>query len=517
MEEDKKSKKKHKKSRDEGGDSKKHHKDEEKKHHKEDDSQKGDHEKRRKKSVKAKSDENEPPTATITIVERSEPYVPKPPKQPVTDVIQLLKEKEMRYKISVNRGNANQHWQPPISKVYKDNYGFGVHAYSPMIDYLNDKDVGRNPARKVHLPTLEERCMRKFHSSKPVYGYDNHDIDYFIDKGEKIRTAIRQNDAAGGSNSLTRTHTNWSMTRKWVQMVKDSHIIDHRADQNLTSLRARSASPVRARSDSLSRQIRPRQSITPSRTIENDYAARDMMRYNAMSRHNDLVDMEDRVNELTDKSSARNQLIDSLHHLNNELSTSDNVRAMADYNRYARAVPDIHPLRSDNHVSRVPAPRKYKNPDHIDSIRMMPEIPKEERPPRVRTIDPREQVISYTYANCIDRANEKVCRTPELREIKYRSHFANIYKDTTKDPYAVPSKTQQNIEHMADTLAAGGRMVRRYDVDDELPVYHEKKDTSLESNIEERHNPVPEKVPSNSMRVRRADLNARGRNALLGY
>ncbi|CAL4069337.1 unnamed protein product [Meganyctiphanes norvegica] len=520
-EKDKKSKKKHKKSREEGGESKKH-KDEDSHKAEHDDDSKKKEKKERKKSTKSRG-ENEPPSTTITVVEKSEPYVPRPPKQPVTDVIQLLKEKEMKYKISVNRGNANLHWQPPISKVYKDNFGFGIHAYSPMIDYLNEKDTGRNPPRKVHLPTLEERCVKKFHSSKPVYGYDNNDIDYFIDKGEKIRTEIRQNDAAGGSNSLTRTHTNWSMTRKWVQMVKDSHVIDHRADDKLGSqpmygsIRARSASPVRGRSDSMSRQIRPRQSMTPSRAIENDYQARDMMLHNAVYRKNDLQDMEERVNELTERSSARNQLLDSLRVLNNNLTTSSNIRAMADMHHYPRAGPDMHQLRSDIHVDRIAAPRKSrKNPDHLDTVRMMPEIPKQTRAPRVRTIDPNEQLITNTYANCIDRANDIVCRTPELREIKYRSHFSNIYKNPSsdkKDPYAEPSRTQQNIEHMADTLAAGGRMVRRYDVDDELPVYLPKKEPSCDTH-ERKH---IEKVPSNSMRVRHADLKARGRNTLLGY
>lgn len=120
-------------------------------------------------------------------------------------------------------------WKRPPTKVYADNFGFGVNGYQPMIDYLDRKDTGESANKSdVHLPYSEERCMNKYSASKPFKLYNNLDIDKYIAKGEKIRTQIRQNDAAGASNVLRRTHTNWSMTKKYVQLVKNSYVVDYR-------------------------------------------------------------------------------------------------------------------------------------------------------------------------------------------------------------------------------------------------------------------------------------------------
>merc|ERR1711962_371306 len=142
---------------------------------------------------------------------------------PVDQVLAELDHREAR--ANKRRPGA---WKKPPLKVYQDNFGFAVNSYQPMIDYINKKDCGENPEKDVHLPLLEERCMREYQSKRPVHGYSNSDIDFFIDKGEKIRTNIRQNDACGVSNVINRTHTNWSMTRKWVQLVKNSSVSDYR-------------------------------------------------------------------------------------------------------------------------------------------------------------------------------------------------------------------------------------------------------------------------------------------------
>lgn len=127
------------------------------------------------------------------------------------------------------RRRPGSFWKKPPTFVYANNFGFGVQSYQPMIDYLDAKDGGEKVNKDdVHLPSLEERCMRQHASDKPFKWYKNRDIDRYIDKGEKIRTQIRQNDAVGVSNVLRRTHTNWSMTRKWVQLVKNSYVVDYR-------------------------------------------------------------------------------------------------------------------------------------------------------------------------------------------------------------------------------------------------------------------------------------------------
>ncbi|XP_042865905.1 uncharacterized protein LOC122249256 [Penaeus japonicus] len=144
---------------------------------------------------------------------------------PVEEQLKRLEEKEHR----ARKRRPGSFWNKPPTYVYADNFGFGVQSYQSMIDYLDEKDHGGKPNKdEVHLPMLEERCMKKFDPRKPFRRYKNCEIDEYIDKGENIRAKIRQNDTLGLSNVLRRTHTNWSMTRKFVQLVKNSYVVDYR-------------------------------------------------------------------------------------------------------------------------------------------------------------------------------------------------------------------------------------------------------------------------------------------------
>lgn len=122
------------------------------------------------------------------------------------------------------------HWKKPPLKVYADNFGFGVNGYQSMIDYLDEKDYyGKDRKKeKVHLPLLEERCLDSYWSKKPFKFYENNEINDYIQKGHDIRSQIRQNDVVCPGNVLHRTHTNWSMTKKYVQQVKKSNVKDLR-------------------------------------------------------------------------------------------------------------------------------------------------------------------------------------------------------------------------------------------------------------------------------------------------
>jgi len=81
--------------------------------------------------------------------------------------------------------------------------------------------------------------LDSYSSKRPFRFYNSDDIDFFIDKGENIRDQIRQNDVATPGNVIHRTHTNWSMTKKNIQLVRDSRIIDHRKDREISERRAR--------------------------------------------------------------------------------------------------------------------------------------------------------------------------------------------------------------------------------------------------------------------------------------
>lgn len=149
------------------------------------------------------------------------------PEQEV-DIAQQLEELELKHHKATKKRFGSS-WKRPPTFVYPSNFGFGVNMYQTMIDYLDKKDSGERVNKDdVHLPLLEERCLRQYEADRPFRWYDNQDIDRYIDKGEKIRTQIRQNDAVGVGNVLGRTHTNWSMTRKWMQLLKKSHVLDYR-------------------------------------------------------------------------------------------------------------------------------------------------------------------------------------------------------------------------------------------------------------------------------------------------
>jgi len=143
-------------------------------------------------------------------------------------------ERRRRYK------RIGTHWKKPGFKIYADNFGFGVNGYQCMIDYLDEKDIyGKNPrSEKVRLPLLEDRCLDSYSSKKPFKFYDNTDIDNYIVKGNRIRDQIRQNDCVSQGNVLNRTHTNWSMTKKYVQLVKNSHVVDYRKLRTERDLKA---------------------------------------------------------------------------------------------------------------------------------------------------------------------------------------------------------------------------------------------------------------------------------------
>ena len=154
---------------------------------------------------------------------------------------ELVDEEEKENKDKKKRNvKIGTFWNKPPLKIYADNFGFVVNGYQCMIDYLDGKDYsGIAKKENIRLPFLEERCLRSYSSKKPFKFYENAEIDDFIDKGEKIRDQIRQNDVVSPGNVLRRTHTNWSMTTKYVQLVKKSNVLDYRKLREQAELESR--------------------------------------------------------------------------------------------------------------------------------------------------------------------------------------------------------------------------------------------------------------------------------------
>lgn len=177
---------------------------------------------------------------------------------------ELQPDEEVKHKRPVRIG---VYWNKPAALTYTSNFGFGVNSYQPMIDYLDAKESGMSYNKKdIHLPLLEERCMDQYSAAKPFRMYQNSDIDKYIEKGDDIVRQIRQNDALGHGNVLNRTHTNWSMSKKWVQLVKKSHVIDYRKIREARLAEEERDAPTRRRANKKRAVVGQSRSRTPSHT-----------------------------------------------------------------------------------------------------------------------------------------------------------------------------------------------------------------------------------------------------------
>lgn len=530
---------------------------------------------------------------------------------PVTVEEQLvgLEEKEKRAR---NRRHRS-FWKRPPTYVYPDNFGFGVNTYQSMIDYLDAKDHGGVAnLEDVHLPLLEERCMRKYASDNPFRWYKNSDIDRYIAKGEKIRTQIRQNDAVGVSNVLRRTHTNWSMTRKWVQLVKEStsntyrkehgkpyefEDTEYRAPTPIKKIDYRELTPKPRYLDDLSAEFASViQSLAKSRmeyenemenrqqrmslldnkfeeTINRMYsqvqrisdkadsfvqASKDpreieinpkhLVLRNSVRRQEEMRNLLECVDELTEMNSARNQLRQSLRNLDSEtLGLSSRVDDMRDLHKEGTAadiinmppVEDIDNSFDYDHLMAMIRARKRdskarelarkEDEEEIEELKSC-RTPKHallwSKHDRVTTRPKqallRDELMSDTLANILNKASELSAGTSESRRINSRARFINVFKprpDTADRELLVPpSKTELNIDFMAKTLAQKGKCVRRYDIDQEVDPPKSNLNTNARKNYcEFGLNKKREEYPSLSNRVRYANIRSRARITLLGY
>jgi len=505
-----------------------------------------------------------------------------------SDVLAHLEEKESRAR--KRRPNSSA-WKKPNVKVYQDNFGFAVNAYQPMIDYINKKDCGKKPERDVHLPLLEERCMRQYQSNRPVYGYNNTDIDFFIDKGQKIRESIRHNDAAGISNVINRTHTNWSMTRKYVQLVKHSTVGDYKRLREIAEA-AREPSPVpsvlsilpqkSAEFENIPRKIPPTEnyrektplpnyiddsSVDFARALEklaimesdeavmarkakiqeldnrfeeavdkmchyvnnltrdrstqqavatNSMEDKDYLLRSQKRRELEMSNLEDSVYDLTDTNSARNML-------RNDRLKQERAKRLITDEELKEALSDIHTSRYN---SRARSKYEYDNDDSdylpVENLGLALKVVEPKLPPVKRSNADKGPVITDTYANVVARASDMACLTSEMRKISNRSRFVNCYKPqiNTADPKQIvqPTKLEMNIDHMANTLAMDGKMRRRFEIDEEIDAPPSNMNTQMkEKYADHKIHKTVAFPPSNSMRVRRADLRAQSRVTLLGY
>lgn len=514
-----------------------------------------------------------------------------------------LQDQESENQTPKNR-RPGRFWNKPPSKIYADNFGFGVNGYQCMIDYLDTKETGGRPKKgDLYLPFLEDRCLDNYSSRKPFKFYDNSDIDNFIDTGTRIRDQIRQNDVATPGNVLHRTHSNWSMTKKYVQLVKKSNVIDYRKLREEADREARgvivpkviksvgatyalsSMDPInlklmtahnnldhaiymtsrRERLTGLDEQLdgvvgqlnqgatdlnrRAKQELSrrsgSSKISEYDKAqtlgelamiTEDLAARNKLRRQLEFQAIEEGVDDIMRFDRSRNRMRNNLRQLDDHIvQMEDSVSSMRrrhqaergdDSDISADVLTSIAKKKArrmlnldiddedvcDPELARLKMRRAHKSYEYLDDPAVTPFH---------RRLASRPDTVSDVQGRVLQRAAEMAGQTSTHRHINNRARYINIYvpRVNTGDPDLIvkPSRTELNIDHMAKTLAAKGRIQRRFDVDDEgdLPVSGLNTYAYNQYSKREMVRPIAQ-VPSNSLRVRSAVCRARQRNALAG-
>lgn len=493
-------------------------------------------------------------------------------------------------------------WRRLPYKIYADNFGFGVNRYQCMIDYLDSKDSGGNPRlSELRLPLLEDRCLDSYSSKKPFRFYDNFDIDNFIDKGEEIRAQIRQNDIATPGNVLRRTHTNWSMTKKYVQLVKKSNVIDYRKVREEAQLEALglpslkvlkslgisfargSMEPInltlykahnnldhaiymnarRERLGQMDHQMdgvinqlsgttedlnrRAKQELDKRNRSRNITAydnaqnlaelamvTEDISARNRLRRQLDFEALSDGVDEIMRYDSARNRACNNLRALDDQIVNMEGeIGAMRRRHREERGEDDYDvTLDALNSMARRKA-RKTLNLSVNDEDLDDPELARLKMrrshsyapldDPAVtpfRRANSRPDVVSDVQSRVLQRAGQIAGQTSTQRHVNNRARYINIYvpRHTTADPGLIikPTRTELNIDHMARTLAAKGRIQRKFQVDEETDLPVSRLNTYSRDLYRHGGRKPVLPLPSISRMAMSAICRARARNALQG-
>jgi len=472
--------------------------------------------------------------------------------------------------------------------------------------------------------------MRRYASDNPFRWYSNNEIDQYIAKGEKIRTQIRQNDAVGISNVLRRTHTNWSMTRKWVQLVKNSSTANYRKEHKgfefedtghhvpahvsvpgqsktlipycditpgkplipylpvtpkpryIDDLSAEFASVISSLAQSrmdyekemstrterlqmlddkfeetVNRMYEQVQRISNKadsfnsggkdpREIEID--TENLALRNKIRRQEEMRNLAECVDEITEMGSARNQLRASLRNLDSETrGLSGRVDDMRDLHEqdeadeiistmdpqevgnafdYEQLMAMVHARQRDSKAREAARKDDEEEIEELTTCRKPKHALIWSTHDRVTTRPKqallRDELMSDTLANVLNKASLLSTGTSESRRINSRARYINVFKprpDTADRELIVPpSKTELNIDFMAKTLAQKGKCHRRYDIDQEVETPKSNLNTNARKNYcEFGLTKKKEEYPSLSNRVRYANIRSRARITLLGY
>nr|CAD7570056.1 unnamed protein product [Timema californicum] len=139
---------------------------------------------------------------------------------------------------------ASKGWQKPPTRLYEDNYGFGINFYQPMIDYLDAKEEKRTPKEYPHLPWSNERGLERYSSNKLVKAYSEKDLRRLAEARTKASTLTKQktNFTLTGTASAVSAINRKGSTKGEARVEKMSdEVFDDNVEQLASALRSAKA------------------------------------------------------------------------------------------------------------------------------------------------------------------------------------------------------------------------------------------------------------------------------------
>lgn len=129
-------------------------------------------------------------------------------------------------------GNAKlkEHWHKPPSSVYRDNYGFAINYYQPMIDYLDAKESNTVKPPKPHIPWSNERALTKYRPSNLIRCYSQGDLRKLAQEAEyKAKESLQSFKIAKRTDlSLSSTVKATKLTKKVLSESKIDSVGKHK-------------------------------------------------------------------------------------------------------------------------------------------------------------------------------------------------------------------------------------------------------------------------------------------------
>lgn len=143
------------------------------------------------------------------------------------------------------KAKLKEHWHKPQSSVYRDNYGFAINYYQPMIDYLDAKENNVVKPPKPHIPWSNERALAKYRPSNVIRCYSHGDLRKLAEEAEyKAKESLQSFKIAKRTDlSLSSTVHASKLTKKVLSESKidnvrksNKHVRIMGSYENLTDL-----------------------------------------------------------------------------------------------------------------------------------------------------------------------------------------------------------------------------------------------------------------------------------------